>query len=293
MEFAAPCVAILLAAQLAACGTMGGQRDLRAGAGESAQVILDLEARFAAASRERGARAAFLEFLADDSVVLQPGPVAGRATWESADEIAGTLDWSPDWAELAADGALGFATGPWLLVPPGDGPRVEGRYLTLWRRSDSGWAVAFDGGFARRAPDDATLAATQPRMGVAACGEDPEGSPAELQSLDRSLAGTADAPYGSQVLAVLGTGAVLFHPPVVGGFRDSVAQKAALDALPAGTQLQPMGAAVAASGDLGYSYGISSPAAGVPADASYVHVWCHAGGNWVLLLEVRTRLPAS
>ncbi len=35
----------------------------------------------AAASRERGARAAFLEFLDQESIVLQPGPIWGRAAW--------------------------------------------------------------------------------------------------------------------------------------------------------------------------------------------------------------------
>ena len=139
------CLAALAAAQLVGCATSPVTQP-EAEPPHTAQLVVDLEGRFAAASREKGARTAFLEFLAGDAVVLQPGPVWGRAAWEVADELAGTLDWAPDWAELAGDETLGFATGPWLLTPT-EGARVEGRYLTVWRKGVDGWAVVFDGGF--------------------------------------------------------------------------------------------------------------------------------------------------
>jgi len=281
------CVGPLLmscAAQPAA--TRGGPQP-----GHSGQAIVDLETRFAAASREKGARTAFLEFLADDSIVLQPGPVWGRAAWESADELAGTLDWAPDWAELAADGALGFATGPWLLTPAGEGARIEGRYLTVWRKAPGGWAVVFDGGFGRRAGEDARGPATQAQLDVAHCERSTATSASELQLRDLGLSGSGDRPFGARLLAQLGPSAVLFHPNGVEGVRDRAAQQAALEALPALTQLSPMGGAVAASGDLAYTYGVSSPAADAKANASYAHIWCHAAESWTLLLELRTRLP--
>jgi len=277
---------LLLSCATPSAAPRGGERPAQA-----AQVIVDAEKRFAAASREKGARAAFLEFLADDSIVLQPGPVWGRAAWESADELAGTLDWAPDWAELAADGALGFATGPWLLTPSGGGGRVEGRYLTVWRQGPGGWAVLFDGGFGRRAPDDASRPAPPTRLDVARCERSADTSAGELQLQDLGLSGSAGRPFGAQVLAKLGPGAVLFHPPAVEGIRERAAQEAALDALSGSTQLFPMGGTVAASGDLGYTYGVSSPAVGAKTNASYAHIWCHAGGTWSLLLELRTRLP--
>jgi hypothetical protein len=42
-------------------------------------TLIELEAGFAAAARERGVKAAFLEYLGEESIVLQPGPVRGRA----------------------------------------------------------------------------------------------------------------------------------------------------------------------------------------------------------------------
>jgi ketosteroid isomerase-like protein len=283
------CLAALAAAQLVGCATRPvAQPEVEPP--RTAQLVVDLEARFAAASREKGARTAFLEFLAEDSIVLQPGPVWGRAAWESADELAGTLDWAPDWAELAGDGMLGFATGAWLLTPT-EGARVEGRYLTVWRQDTNGWAVVFDGGFGRRAAETVGNPTPQARLGVAKCEPGSQTSPGELQLSDLALSGSVDAPHGARVLARLGRNAVLFHPPGVEGLRDRAAQQAALEALPGTTQLWPMGSAVAASGDLGYSYGISAPAADAKANASYAHIWCRAGGEWTLLLALRTRLP--
>jgi ketosteroid isomerase-like protein len=276
---------------LMSCATRPAATPGEAQPGHSAQAIVDLEARFAAASRERGARQAFLEFLADDSIVLQPGPVWGRAAWESADELAGTLDWAPDWAELAADGLLGFATGPWLLTSAEEGARIEGRYLTVWRKAQGGWAVVFDGGFGRRAAGGADSPAPQAQLDVARCEPSTDTSAGELQLRDLALSGSGDRPFGARVLAELGPGAVLFHPPAVEGIRERTAQQAALERLPGATQLSPMGGAVAASGDLAYTYGISSPAEDAKANASYAHIWCHAGGSWTLLLELRTRLP--
>ena len=287
---AATCIGACAALQLAACAMSPGVRQPVPEPLPDAQVIVDLEGRFAAASRGQGARAAFLAFLAEDSIVLQPGPVWGRAAWEAAEELAGTLDWAPDWAELAADGMLGFATGPWLLTPT-EGARVEGRYLTVWRQGADGWAVVFDGGFGRRAAETAGNPAPQARLGVATCEPGPGISPGELQLRDLRLSGSLDAPHGARVSAQLGANAVLFHPRIVEGFRDDAAQQAALDALSPTTQLWPMGSAVSASGDLGYTYGLSAPAADAKADASYAHIWCRVGGDWTLLLGLRTALP--
>jgi ketosteroid isomerase-like protein len=276
---------------LVACATQPAARQREQQAAPSGRVIADLEARFAAASRQKGARTAFLEFLADDSIVLQPGPVWGRAAWESADELAGSLDWAPDWAELAADGALGFATGPWLLTPAGEGARVEGRYLTVWRKGAGGWAVVFDGGFGRRAAETVGNPAPEARLNVARCEPGAETSSGDLQLRDLSLSGSAEQAHAARVLTQLDRNAVLFHPPAVEGLRDRASQQAALDALPGSTQLSPMGGAIAASGDLAYTYGISAPAADAKANASYAHIWCHVGAGWTLLLEIRTRLP--
>lgn len=288
-------VAPLALCALAACSERKPARPLAA----TGSLIVELEGQFAAASRARGAKAAFLEFLAEDSIVLQPGPVWGRAAWEAADDLPGTLDWTPDRAQLAADGRFGYATGPWTLTDAEGKPAIGGRYVTVWRKTggngegDAAWRVVFDGGFAR-APSAAT-APTQPvRLDSALCVGDPAAKAGDLQVLDLGLAGTPGGDsYAARLRQHAAPGLVLFHPPNAEGAAGAEALEAALAALSPTTQLLPMGAATATSGDLGYSYGLAAPAAEASADAAYVHVWCRSTDGWQLLLELRGPLPPS
>ncbi len=285
-------VAPLALCALAACGERQPPPPAATGG-----TIVELEGRFAAASRERGAKAAFLEFLAEDSIVLQPGPVWGRAAWEAADELPGTLAWAPDRAQLAADGRFGYASGPWTLTSKEGKPVLEGRYVTVWRKAggngetDAGWRVVFDGGFAR-APS-ATAAPTQPvRLDSAQCTGDPAAQGSELQLLDLDLAGTPGGDsYAARLRQHAAPGLVLFHPPNAEGAEGTAALESALAALSPVTQLLPMGAGTATSGDLGYTYGLAAPAAEASADAAYVHIWCRSADGWRLLLELRGPLP--
>jgi ketosteroid isomerase-like protein len=283
---AAAVAAVVLLTACAARGSGPAQQPA-----PDARAIVGLEAEFAAASRARGAREAFLAFLDEDAIVLQPGPVWGRAAWESAGDLPGTLDWSPDWAGVAEDDALAFATGRWLLTPSADGPATEGRYLTVWRRGAAGWRVVFDGGFGRRPEGAARLPAGAVRLDTGPCEPGPAVPPGELQLLDAMLSGSAAKPHARRMLERLAADAVLYHAPVAEGFQGDAARLEALQALPAATQLWPMGTAIATSGDLGYSYGLSAPGTDAAADASYAHVWCRTGGDWRLLLQLRTRLP--
>ncbi len=257
-------------------------------------TIVELESRFAATSRTHGARAAFLEFLADDSIVLQPGPVWGRAAWESNEDLPGTLDWSPDRAEISSDGDLGFSTGPWTLTPVKPGPIAEGRYLTVWKKLPAGWRVVFDGGYLRRRDSEPLVLGSGASIDQARCQGGPAILAGELQVKDLGLSGSASgAGYAERVLQRTVAGFAAFHAPDFEGARDLVAQQRVLSALPATTQLWPMGAEVAASGDIGFTYGLSAPATDASADASYVHIWCRAADGWRLLLELRTKLPSS
>jgi ketosteroid isomerase-like protein len=264
-------------------------------AAKSDATIVGLEAHFAAASRERGAKAAFLEYLAEESIVLQPGPTWGRAAWTVTDDLPGTLDWLPDRAQISIDGELGFASGPWMFTPrdPAGHP-VEGRYVTVWQVTPKGWRVVFDGGFGR-APAGAWDARTRnPALRPYSCERGQSVPAGELQLLDLAISGIPGGqPHGQRILPRLDSNAVLFHVPAVDGANDAAARAAALAALPAALQYWPMGAGIASSGDLGYSYGLSAPGPGASADSSYVNIWCRHADGWRLALQLRSKLPAT
>jgi ketosteroid isomerase-like protein len=284
---------VIAAAALGACPSRPAQQ--APAAAETHSAIVDLEARFASASREHGARAAFLEFLDEESIVLQPGPTWGRAAWTTNDELPGTLDWLPDRAQISADGDLGFASGPWVLEPRDpEGRRIEGRYVTVWKKGTAGWRVLFDGGFGRKPAGAWEARSKNPVLGPFACERGAAVPPGELQLLDLAMSGIPGGrTHQERVLAELDAAAVLFHRPSVEGAADAAAREAALAALPATLQYWPMGAGVASSGDLGYSYGLSAPDPAASADASYVHIWCRHAGGWRLALQLRAALPGG
>jgi hypothetical protein len=118
--------------------------------------------------------------------------------------------------------------------------------------------------------------------------------PGELQILDLEMSGI---PSGETHTVGadrrLAPTAELFHPPSVEGALDERSRSAALKALPVTLQYWPMGAAIAGSGDLGYSYGLSAPAPGASANAAYVHVWCRQSDGWRLALQLRSDFPPA
>lgn len=101
-------------------------------------------------SAQRSVRDAFLQFLAPDSLVLEPGPTPGRAFYEAAKPSSAKLEWYP--AIAAASGGLGFTTGPWKYTGAED-QHAYGDFVSIWRREpDCTWRVVFDGGVSHDAP---------------------------------------------------------------------------------------------------------------------------------------------
>jgi len=256
-------------------------------------TLVELEAAFAAAGRERGVKAAFLEFLDEESIVFQPGPVWARAAWTAREEVQASLDWVPDRAQLARSGDFGYTTGPWLLTPKDAGAgAAEGRYLTVWRRGADGWRVLFDGGFGSERAGAWDLRTDKPALGAQSCEPGEPVPPGDLQIIDLELSGIAGGEaHAARAGRRLAATAELFHPPSVEGALDAAARRTALAALPATLQYWPMGAEIAGSGDLGYSYGLTAPAPGASADAAYANIWCRQPDGWRLAVQLRSDLP--
>ena len=110
--------------------------------------LVAAERAFAADAHARGAQAAFLAALADDGLVIAPGPTSGRRVWETRTNFKGKLEWAPALAEVAASGDLGYTSGPWRYTPEdGDKPTAFGHFLTVWsKQADGQWKVLLDHG---------------------------------------------------------------------------------------------------------------------------------------------------
>ncbi len=116
--------------------------------------LLNTEYAFGQRARD-SVKAAFLEYLAEDSLVLQPLPVPGRAFYTAASESADKLEWYPAVVDLAGSADLGFTTGPWIYTTASGG-QVHGHFLTIWKNdAKCRWLVQFDGGVSHAAPANA------------------------------------------------------------------------------------------------------------------------------------------
>src|ERR1041384_3099053 len=116
---------------------------------KTGRVLVEMEHAFAKAAATKGTRDAFLEFLADDGIIFQPGPVNGKKYWSERQPRKGLLSWEPVFADVSRAGDLGYTTGPWEFRPngPDDQPVAFGQYFTIWKKQKDGdWKAVLDRG---------------------------------------------------------------------------------------------------------------------------------------------------
>ena len=105
------------------------------------QKMFDAEKAFDQAAINRGQKSAFLEFFADDSVIFRPNAINGREFWKSREDPSSLmLVRNPTYADIAANGLLGYTTGNWELQPKGKTDLVAmfGQYVTIWEKKQDG-----------------------------------------------------------------------------------------------------------------------------------------------------------
>lgn len=271
--------------------------------GPELQSLVLAERAFARASVETGMREAFLEFLAEDSVIFRPGPVAGRPWFEARPPVEGRLSWEPLFAEVSRDGEFGYTTGPWQFLPAGTEP-AYGHYVTVWRkRPDGAWRVAADIGVGHPRPATAGGDLTfsePPRRGpgnVRAAAPALRGLEA-LEAADRDFATLAAAEGAERACLEHGAESLRLYregtPPVVG--RDPACR--ALAERGERTASEPAGLAIADSRDLGFVYGVLEYAGAgeerPPGQGSFLRIWKETeDGAWKLVLDVGLPHPPA
>ena len=111
-------------------------------------TILDAERALGEATVARGQKAAFVEFLTDDSIIFRPEAINGKDFWTRQTELSGSnLTRTMTFADVAANGLLGYTTGNWQLKRKE--PEVDvvtyGNYVTIWeRRNGAGFRAVID-----------------------------------------------------------------------------------------------------------------------------------------------------
>ena len=269
------------------------------GCGPSRERVVGLESLvraerlFASLCREQGIKTAFLANLGEDAIVFRPQPVNGPAWYLRSPETGAELAWEPVFADISSALDLGYTTGPWSLGEKGAEPNVFGQYVSVWRRKPGGeWKVAIDVGIVHPRSSDGARRDPQPEYAS-------EGSASPADSADtkkeRRLLRDAGQRY-FQVWGARGIGDAyreFASDDVLVCRSGSIAVRGKRDGLGvvggdrAASFIDAMGGDLAASNDLGFTYGVLRWEDGEARTASYLWVWQRAAdGSWKIVVDV-------
>lgn len=134
--------AVWLAAGI--CALVGLGAVARAQMTPAVRAIVEQERAFSAASVAKSTRDAFMEFLADDSLLFRPGPVPGKMFIRNRPAPPGKLVWAPTFADVASSEDIGYTTGPYEFrkAEMTETPQSWGHYVSIWRKQrDGSWKV--------------------------------------------------------------------------------------------------------------------------------------------------------
>ena len=117
------------------------------------QYIDELKATdiaFSKMSEEEGMHKAFLEYIADEGVMLKPNssPIVGKNTvremFTKGSDSSFVLTWEPSYADASGSGDLGYTYGIYTLTL--QDTTLYGTYVSVWKNVNGQWKWVLDSG---------------------------------------------------------------------------------------------------------------------------------------------------
>lgn len=145
---------LLLPLLLFACNEEATTDDASSETPPNPTELIDVDKAFSQSSLENGLAAAFIEYCADNGVLLRDNklPIAGAANIQeymnSLPDSMWTVTWEPSSAFIASSGDMGYTIGLWQAEVKLDSPLTsQGAYVTIWQKGDDGnWKYVLDAG---------------------------------------------------------------------------------------------------------------------------------------------------
>ncbi len=293
---------ILATSPLALAGESGLPPDL--------EGMAETERAFARTGVEQGFAPAFNEFFAEDGIVFNPHPARFREEYRKNPPQAAqrqfVLNWWPTYGDVAESGELGYNTGPSLVtdLTLQKRPPRHGYFFSIWRKqADGSWRVAVDMGTDVPTIENSAqrvmpyVRAPQHKTGTFTR-KDPVAARSELLALEGEfLKAVAVHGYRDGYLGYLAEYARIHRNGV-----EPVTGKVPAGEFLAGlkvkvTAWEAIDGGVAASGELGYTYGRYelTPMEGSTAAVEkgyYTRVWKRdSAGVWRIVADVTSPLP--
>lgn len=260
------------------------------------RAIVGGERRFYEMGQAAGTRAAFLHFLAEDSIVFQPGPTNGRKTWNARPDGGLWLTWQPIFAAMSASADLGYTTGPaeFRKNKEDETPFGHGQYISIWRRQkDGAWKIALDVGHHNPRPPQPP---GEPELSYNGEGADVQTDTAaahkRLAEAQRKFAALARVD-STGAIADAAREDIRVHREAMFPGLGKEALGLMLSVRRGKLTLTQTGKGMSTAGDLAYVYGkyvLSRPQ--TDEQGHYVQIWrADASGAWRLALDFQVPLP--
>lgn len=114
--------------------------------------MMNADREFSRMCEEKGMKAAFIEYLDSNGVLLRPGhlPIAGADAIDfliQQNDTGYTLSWEPRNGTVAKSGELGYTYGIYALKPAEKDTVIYGTYVSIWKKEKNGkWKYVLDSG---------------------------------------------------------------------------------------------------------------------------------------------------
>lgn len=114
--------------------------------------MMEADRKFSRMSAEKGMKAAFIEYIDSNGVLLRPGhlPIAGADAVDfliQQNDSDYTMTWEPSNAYVARSGELGYTYGVYALKPSAIDTVIYGTYVSIWKKEKDGtWKFVLDSG---------------------------------------------------------------------------------------------------------------------------------------------------
>ncbi|MBK8610395.1 MAG: nuclear transport factor 2 family protein [Chitinophagaceae bacterium] len=114
--------------------------------------LLKADRDFSKMSEEKGMKAAFMEYLDSNGVLLRPNrlPIAGADAIDyllQQNDTDYSLTWEPRSGAVARSGELGYTYGVYALRPSTKDTVIYGTYVSIWKKEKDGtWRYVLDSG---------------------------------------------------------------------------------------------------------------------------------------------------
>lgn len=255
--------------------------------------LVDTEHSFAKFAEENGTKAAFLEFASNDALLFLPDKVNAKEHWNGRGPSAGLLSWAPNYADISANGLLGYTTGNWEFRPKGKGdePNGFGEFITVWlRQPDGKYKFVIDIGVGHKKPEkystDWVTAADKRK---------------DLNEKNSSAADNANGFFAAMTDKGIAKAYDMYTVDDVRAYREDMAPilgKKALVSLVKGEKAivtMPRRSTFFGSADLAYSTNTYSKTVNgkIIERGNMMQIWKLVNGHWRIVLDIMKPVPVK